>query len=143
MNERHIFHLSIPVSELAPAKRFYVEVLGGRTGRENDEWIDILLWGHQITLQLRPEEVLPPERQGKRHFGVILTWPEWEHEAARIRALGVPFLSEPAVLLSGTSEEQAKFYLQDTSHNVIEIKAYRNLADTLGVDGNRMARART
>ena len=26
MNERHIFHLSIPVSELTPAKRFYVEV---------------------------------------------------------------------------------------------------------------------
>ena len=136
MNERHIFHLSIPVSELAPAKRFYVEVLGARTGRENDEWLDILLWGHQITLQLRPEEVFPLERQGKRHFGVILPWAEWEHEAARLPALGVSFVSEPAILLGGTSEEQAKFYLQDTSHNVIEVKAYRNLADTLGMDGN-------
>ena len=92
--------------------------------------------GPPITLQRRPEEVLPLERQGKRHFGVILPWAEWEHEAARIRALGVSFLSEPAVLLSGTSEEQAKFYLQDTNHNVIEAKAYRNLADTLGTDGN-------
>ena len=60
----------------------------------------------------------------------------YEIVTARIRALGVSFLSEPAVLLSGTSEEQAKFYLQDTSHNVIEVKAYRNLADTLGTDGN-------
>jgi len=133
VNERQIFHLSIPVSDLAPAKRFYVEVLGARTGRENDEWLDILLWGHQITLQRRPEEVVPLERQGKRHFGVILPWVEWEQEVARIRALGVPFVSEPAVLLSGTSEEQAKFYLQDTSHNVIEVKAYRNLADTVRV----------
>jgi extradiol dioxygenase family protein len=91
--------------------------------------------GHQITLQRRPEEVVPLERQGKRHFGVILPWVEWEHEVTRIRALGVPFLSEPAVLLSGTSEEQAKFYLQDPSHNVIEVKAYRNLADTLSVGG--------
>jgi hypothetical protein len=24
------------------------------------------------------------------------------------------------------------FYLQDTSHNVIEVKTYRNLADTFG-----------
>jgi len=135
VNERHIFHLSIPVSDLAPAKRFYVEVLGARTGRENDEWLDILLWGHQITLQRRPEEVVPLERQGKRHFGVILPWVEWEHEVARIRALGVPFVSEPAVLLSGTSEEQAKFYLQDPSHYVIEVKAYRNLADTVRVGG--------
>ena len=133
MNERHIFHLSIPVSDLAPAKRFYVEVLGARTGRENDEWLDILLWGHQITLQRRPEEVVPLERQGKRHFGVILPWVEWEQKVARIRALGVPFVSEPAVLLSGTSEEQVKFYLQDPSHNVIEVKAYRNLADTVRV----------
>ena len=46
MSERYIFHLSIPVSELAPAKRFYVEVLGARTGRENDEWLEVLLWGH-------------------------------------------------------------------------------------------------
>ena len=53
-----------------------------------------------------------------------------------IRAETLSFLSEPAVLLGGTSEEQAKFYLQDTSHNVIEVKAYRNLADTLGTDGN-------
>ncbi len=136
MNGRHIFHLSIPVGELAPAKRFYVEVLGARTGRENDEWLDVLLWGHQITLQRRPQEVLSLDRQGKRHFGVILPWAEWEHEAERIRALGIPFLSEPAVLFSGTSEEQAKFYLQDTSHNVIEVKAYRNLADTVGIDGN-------
>ena len=83
------------------------------------------------------------ELQGKRHFGVILPWVEWEGEVARIRALGVPFLSEPAVLLSGTSEEQVKFYLQDTSHNVIEIKAYRNLADTLGIGGTWVSRART
>jgi len=91
MSERHIFHVSIPVSELAPAKRFYVEVLGARTGRENDEWLDVLLWGHQITLQRRPEEVLPLEREGKRHFGVILPWAEWEHEAARIRPWGFHF----------------------------------------------------
>ena len=51
--ERHIFHLSIPVSELAVAKKFYVEALGATVGRENADWLDILLWGHQITLQHR------------------------------------------------------------------------------------------
>ena len=37
---------------------------------------------------------------------------------------------------SAVRRRAAKFYLQDTSHNVIEVKAYRNLADTLGTDGN-------
>jgi extradiol dioxygenase family protein len=33
MTIRYMFHLSIPVSELATAKRFYVEVLGATVGR--------------------------------------------------------------------------------------------------------------
>jgi uncharacterized protein len=133
MSTRHIFHLSIPVAELGQAKRFYVEVLGARVGRENDEWLDILLWGHQITLQRRPAEVRSLRDQGKRHFGVVLPWPEWEKEAKRLAESGVSFLEQPSVLLQGTSEEQAKMYLNDPSHNVIEIKAYRDVAATLGL----------
>lgn len=131
MTERHIFHLSIPVSELASAKGFYVDVLGASVGRENDQWLDILLWGHQITLQRRPLEVLPAEQQGKRHFGVVLPWATWESEAARIRESGAQFMVEPTVLRSGTAEEQAKFYLSDPSYNVIEVKAYRDISNTL------------
>lgn len=131
---RHIFHLSIPVADLAAAQRFYTEALGATIGREHDDWLDVLVWGHQITLQLRPNEVVPPDQQGKRHFGVVLPWAEWEALAARVRRAGVAFLSEPAVLLTGTPEEQGKFYLADPSHNVIEIKAYRTLG-TLGYHG--------
>lgn len=134
MGERHIFHLSIPVSDLAAAKRFYTEALGATIGRENEEWLDVLMWGHQITLQRRPDEVLTLEQQGKRHFGVVLPWTDWEALAKRVRSCGVSFLSEPAVLLAGTPEEHAKFYLADPSHNVIEIKAYRRLG-TLGYVG--------
>lgn len=132
MTQRYPFHLSIVVSELEPAKRFYIGFLGAQIGRENNEWVDILLWGHQITLQKRPDEVLPLDRQGKRHFGVILPWPEWENQAKRLRNAGASFLSEPQVLMKGTPEEQAKFYLEDPSHNVIEVKAYRDESLVLG-----------
>src|SRR4051794_32156086 len=81
---RYIFHLSIPVSDLASCRRFYVEVLGASIGRANETWLDVLLWGHQITLQHRPNEDLPVERQGKRHFGVILPWNVWREEIARL-----------------------------------------------------------
>ena len=132
MNNRYIFHLSIPVSDLDAAKHFYVEVLGAALGRESNEWLDVLLWGHQITLQRRPSEVLPLEQQGKRHFGVVLPWSEWEHLADHLKNLRISFLSEPEVLLKGTPEEQAKFYLTDPSHNIIEIKTYRDMSTTLG-----------
>jgi extradiol dioxygenase family protein len=131
MEQRHIFHLSIPVSDLNSAKHFYVGVLAAKVGRENEEWLDILLWGHQITLQQRPAEVLPLEQQGKRHFGVVLPWEEWEREAERVRSTGTSFLAEPKVLRNGTTEEQAKFHLADPSHNIIEVKAYRDVSATL------------
>lgn len=134
MNSRHIFHLSIPVADLTAAKRFYVEVLEAKVGRESEEWLDILLWGHQITLQRSPGEVLPLQRQGKRHFGVTLPWDEWERVMQRVRALGTPFLGEPKVLMRESPQEQAKFYLADPGNNVIEVKAYRDVGGTLGLE---------
>lgn len=88
MTRRYPFHLSLPVSELEPAKRFYLDVLGARAGNAREEYVNVLLWGHQITLQRSPGEVVPLERQGKRHFGVILPWAEWENEAARLKRRG-------------------------------------------------------
>lgn len=136
MTKRYLFHLSIPVAELDPAKRFYVEVLGATSGRVSTEWLDVLLWGHQITLQHQPAQTLPLDQQGKRHFGVVLPWTEWELEVKRLKALDISFLREPIVLLEGTAQEQAKFYLNDPSYNVIEVKAYRNCASTLMLDGD-------
>jgi len=130
---RYIFHLSIPVVDLASARHFYVEVLGARIGRANDAWLDVLLWGHQITLHLAPDEVLPVARQGSRHFGVVLPWDVWREEVARIEGRGVRFLDGPAVKLAGTDDEHAKAYLGDPSGNVIELKAYRNVQRTLGL----------
>jgi extradiol dioxygenase family protein len=131
---RYIFHLSIPVADLESSRRFYVEVLGARVGRANEAWLDVLLWGHQITLQCRPDEVLPVERQGKRHFGVVLPWDVWRDEVARIEGLGARFLERPAIKLGGTEDEHAKAYLADPSGNVIELKAYRNVQQTLQLD---------
>jgi hypothetical protein len=135
-DSRYLFHLSIPVAELGPAKRFYIETLGATAGRAAAEWLDVILWGHQLTLQHRPAETRPLDQQGKRHFGVVLPWNEWESEVKRLRELGVVFLGEPAVLLVGTADEQAKFYLNDPSNNVIEVKAYRSPEHTLMLGGS-------
>ncbi len=135
MGSRHVFHLSIPVSDLELSRRFYVNVLAATVGRQHAAWLDILLWGHQITLQLRPGEVLSPQAQGKRHFGVTLPWHEWEQEAMRIRQSGTTFLAEPQLFDVGSVREHAKFFLADPSHNIIEIKAYRDVEATLGLPG--------
>jgi len=41
------------------AKHFYQQCLRARIGWESDQRLDILPYGHQITLHHRPDEVLP------------------------------------------------------------------------------------
>lgn len=138
---RRIFHLSIPVDDLRAAVSFYTRVLGAKVGRRREDWTDILLWGHQITLQLRPAQVRPVEDQGKTHFGVVLPWDTWQSEAKRLQESATPFLKDPHVLHAGGPEEQAKLYLADPSNNIIEIKAYRDFAGVLGSDDVNYGRA--
>lgn len=132
--DRLIFHLSIPTADLAVSAQFYEHVLGASIGRQTDEWLDVLLWGHQITLQRTPAEVIPLEKQGKRHFGFVLPWREWERIGRRIEQAGGKFIERPRVFNAGTVDEQAKLYIEDPSHNVIELKAYRDVRSTLRLD---------
>lgn len=120
-----VLHLSIPVSDLDAARRFYVDAFGCSVGRVREDWIDVWFFGTQLTLQHRPGEVRSPGEQGVRHFGVVLTDPEsYSSLVDRLRAAGVTWLSEPAehpeVALSGKVGGK----LADPSGNVIEVKYY-------------------
>jgi len=132
--DRPVFHLSFPVVDLAAAKAFYCGALGATAGRDSGDWVDILLFGHQLTLHNRPGEVLPPDQQGVRHFGAILPWQDWMALGAKLEKQGCAFLRPPTVTGVGTEHEQGKMLLCDPSNNVIEIKAYRNVAAVLGTN---------
>jgi len=53
------FHLAFPVANLQSTRKFYVEMLGCRVGRESASWIDFDFFGHQITGHLSLEEAKP------------------------------------------------------------------------------------
>ena len=123
-----VLHLSIPVSDLDAARRFYVDAFGCSVGRVCEDWIDVWFFGMQLTLQHRPEEVRSPGEQGVRHLGVALTDPEsYSSFIDRLRAAGVIWLSEPAehseVALSGKVGGK----LADPSGNVVEVKYYADV----------------
>jgi uncharacterized protein len=130
--ELPIFHLSIPVRDLAAATSFYTGLLGATVGRNNGEWADILLFGHQLTLHQRPGEVPAPEQRGVRHFGVILPWKEWVAVGEKLELQDCAFVHPPAIAHAGSGREQGKMLLCDPSDNLIEVKAYRNVAAVLG-----------
>jgi extradiol dioxygenase family protein len=129
-----IFHLSLPARDLAETEQFYCTLLGAVRGRHAAEWIDLILFGHQVTFHQRPEEVVLPGAQGVQHFGAILPWPVWEALCGSLQASEYPLELAPTVFAAGTELEHAKVVLRDPSGHMLELKAYRSLASV--VPGN-------
>ncbi len=127
------FHLAIPVSDLEAARKFYVDVLGCRAGRESAHWIDFDFFGHQVTAHLDSEHAPPVAENvvdGKdvpvRHFGVILEWNAWHELADRLKGAGVSFVIAPHIRFQGEVGEQATLFISDPSGNYLEFKSFQD-----------------
>lgn len=43
------FHLSLPFTSIFGTKKFYIDIIGANLGRYANNWVDIDLFGHQVT----------------------------------------------------------------------------------------------
>ena len=129
-----IFHLSFPVTDLDEAIDFYTSQLRGVLGRREDGWADILLFGAQITLQNRPDDVLDPMPRS-RHFGATLARGDWDKLLGSVDQ----FVEPPTKRYEGTDREQIKAMIADPSGNLIELKTYRHPNAVLGSLAERQA----
>ena len=120
-----VLHLSIVVADLDEARVFYVDLLGCAQGRVHDNWMDVWFWGLQLTLQQRPDQLLPGEHQGGRHFGVTVEAEEFATVASRLEGTSdVVWIARVATDHLGTPRQQTKCKVADPSGNVIEFKTY-------------------
>jgi extradiol dioxygenase family protein len=129
------FHLAFPVRDIAEARAFYGELLGCPEGRSAPEWVDFDFHGHQIVAHLSPDEVghratspVDGHDVPVRHFGAILTLPQWEVLAERLKAAGTKFVIEPNIRFKGQPGEQATMFFLDPSGNALEFKAFGDLS---------------
>lgn len=130
----HPFHLAFPVDDLAAARRFYGELLGCPEGRSSEQWIDFDFYGHQIVAHLAPEETGAVKTSAVdghgvpcRHFGIVLSIPEWQALADKLTDAGTDFIIAPYVRFKGQTGEQATMFFKDPSGNAIEIKAFADM----------------
>lgn len=128
------FHLAFPVHDLAKAREFYGNLLGCPEGRSSDQWIDFNFYGHQIVAHLAPNECaevttsdVDNHKVPVRHFGAVLSIPEWEALAEKLKAAGIKFIIEPYIRFKGEVGEQATMFFLDPSGNAIEVKAFANM----------------
>ncbi len=129
------FHLAFPVDDLDTARSFYAGVLDCGEGRSEATWVDFDLCGHQIVAHLCPGALrasctnrVDGHDIPVPHFGVILSLERWHALADKLRRAGANFVLEPTVRFSGQPGEQATMFVQDPSGNVLEFKAFADLA---------------
>ncbi|WOH36410.1 hypothetical protein RI844_13635 [Thalassotalea fonticola] len=116
------FHLSFVVPKLRLAEEFYVNLLNCRKGRDTGKWIDIIFFGHQLTLHQETENM---KAQSIDHFGVILDKSEWLSIAKKIEVESIPFVLSPSEKINDDSSESGKFIIKDPASNLIEFKFYK------------------
>ena len=134
------FHLAIPVTDLAAAEHFYVQVLGCATGRRSDQWIDLNLFGHQLVCHTvaangssrsRGDNPVDGHDVPVPHFGVVLDMPTWTDLRDRLIAHNVQFVIEPYIRFAGEVGEQATMFLLDPCGNALEFKGFADIEGEL------------
>lgn len=132
------FHLAVQVRDIAEARKFYGETLGFVEGRSAAHWVDFDMFGHQLVVHLNP--ALGPHGQVHTitnpvdehavpvpHFGVVLTFSEWQQLADRLRGRITQFVIEPYVRFAGEVGEQGTMFFLDPSGNPLEFKGFHDV----------------
>lgn len=131
------FHLAVPVYDLEKCRHFYREIMGCSEGRSSDKWVDFNFFGHQLVIHQVPVVAKITEAptnpvDGKHvpvpHFGVVLSWNDWEVFAVRLIAQKIDFVIEPHIRFQGEVGEQATLFFMDPDGNALEFKAFKDLS---------------
>lgn len=128
------FHIAFPVLDLEKTKHFYQNVLNCKIGRSAHNWIDINLFGHQVTAHYNPDKVnnknyniLNDDHVPVNHFGIILPWREWHLLKDKLTAMEIPFLIAPRTVFEGEVGEQNSMFVTDPSGYPIEFKSFKEI----------------
>jgi hypothetical protein len=114
------FHLSFQVPDLRLAARFYRDVLGCTVVRDEGAWLDVSLYGHQLTLH--QASAMQPARP-LDHFGLVMGAAQWEALAQQVERAGATFEVAPHVVDPDSPHARGKFLLRDPAGNLLEFKS--------------------
>ena len=124
------FHISLPCLDIDKTKDFYSNNIGAKLGRNTINWLDIDLYGNQITFTRSGRfdfhfqnysfegKILP-----SFHFGVILDIITWGKVYARVNAENVEVFDE-ITFLKNKKGEHISFFVKDPNGYMVEFKSF-------------------
>ena len=132
------FHVSLPCVNMDETRNFYTTDLGFDPGRSGYNWLDIDLFGNQITfaqvgqsLQSAVSYSLDDATLPSFHLGVLLndsTWNKLYMEWSKKEVVKI----EPTVFLKDQIGEHKSFFVEDPNGYIIEFKCFSDSGETFG-----------
>jgi extradiol dioxygenase family protein len=124
------FHLSLPTSSIALTEKFYIDCLGFEKGRRGVNWVDINLFGNQITFTATgdfefnakkyafEDKILP-----SFHFGILLDSKTWDKVFVLTKYEDFMWMNVSTFLEDKIGEHRS-FFIEDPNGYIIEFKTF-------------------
>lgn len=130
------FHLALPCRDIEETRAFYLDVVNAGLGRQTEQWLDIDLYGNQLTFtqsgnfnfdfkNYRLEDYILPSF----HFGVIVPTEEWKQLYKRLDSMDLEITTE-ATFMQDKVGEHLSFFVQDPNGYMVEFKSFKEPKDT-------------
>ena len=127
----NLFHLSMPCTNVEETKMFYLGTIGASLGRYSNNWVDINLFGHQITFTQagkfnfsNPNYVFEGKILPSFHFGVILDLDTWTGIYTKLNKLDLQLVAQ-STFLENKSGEHLSFFVKDPNGYMLEFKSFK------------------
>lgn len=125
-----VFHLSLPCLDIEKTRKFYIEKLGLKRGRETSKWLDIDLFNNQLTYVLVdkfsfdfPNYAFEREILPAFHFGIVLDADNWEIMHNKVDNWSTDKVIVKTFLKDKKGEHQS-FFVKEPNGYTIEFKMF-------------------
>lgn len=129
MNNKR-FHMSLPCKDVSATRRFYEKELGFKIGRKSYYWVDVDLFGNQITFTLDEKSILITKKYSFEdvllpsfHFGIILDEDTWTDYYTRLKDKDY-FAIGSTKFLEDQKGQHKSFFIKDVNGYFIEFKNF-------------------
>ncbi|WP_245794674.1 VOC family protein [Flaviramulus basaltis] len=126
--------MSLPCIGVKETKGFYINI-GASLGRTTQNWVDINLFGHQITFIKagkfhfnNPNYVFEGKILPSFHFGIILDLKTWNSIYAKLKEQSLNVVTE-STFLKDKMGEHTSFFIKDPNDYMLEFKSFKKSKD--------------
>ncbi|WP_053971260.1 VOC family protein [Mangrovimonas sp. ST2L15] len=133
------FHMSLPCLSVRETKSFYTNNIGATLGRETQTWVDVNLFGHQLTFIKagkfdfnNPNYVFEGKILPSFHFGIIVGQKVWNDIYGKLKNLKLQLVTQ-ATFLEDQAGEHNSFFIKDPNGYMLEFKTFKNEGETFKI----------